>query len=87
MISKKIPHIRFLILVSIVLLLLVGLAACSSQATPEEPKEVATEAPAAEVTEAPVAEVTEEQAPKGKIVISNWDAYMPEDLLENFTNE
>jgi len=87
MISKKVPHIRFLILVSIVLLLLVGLAACSSPATPEEPKEAATEAPAAEVTEAPAAEITEEQASKGKIVISNWDAYMPEDLLDNFTKE
>jgi len=35
----------------------------------------------------PVAKPTSPQAAEAKLVISNWDAYMPEDLLTNFTAE
>ena len=59
------------------------MVACGGTATTEAPPpEEPTEAPApAEPTEAPPVEEP------GSIVISNWDAYMPEDLLDNFTAE
>jgi len=69
------------ILVSLMVLVVFALAACggapSQPATPSPVSPAETESPPA-VTEA---------AAKGKIVISNWDAYMPADLLEKFTAE
>jgi spermidine/putrescine transport system substrate-binding protein len=69
------------ILVSLMVLIALALAACggtsSQPATPSPLSPAETQSPPA-VTEA---------AAKGKIVISNWDAYMPADLLERFTAE
>jgi spermidine/putrescine transport system substrate-binding protein len=92
------PGQGYLWLVLIVCLSLIGLlAACGGAATPApapESNAAPTEAATAEVA-APASPATEEAAAateppsesKGKIVISNWDAYMPEDLLTNFTKE
>ncbi len=60
--------------ICLVLLTALFLVACGGAATTEAPPQV-------EPTEAPP---PEEPA---SIVISNWDAYMPEDLLDNFTAE
>ncbi|HEC23355.1 MAG TPA: spermidine/putrescine ABC transporter substrate-binding protein [Chloroflexi bacterium] len=62
-------------LTAVFLLIVLVLVACGGGAPAEEGGE---EAPA---------EGAEEEAAPTKIVISNWDAYMPEDLLDNFTAE
>lgn len=69
------------LLVSLMVLISLALAACSG--TSSQPATPSPVGPAA--TQSPPA-VTEVAA-KGKIVISNWDAYMPADLLEKFTAE
>lgn len=66
-------------------------AACTTAATPgptgtpqaTTPPPAATTPPA----ETPAATPAETPKPSGKIVISNWDLYMPEDLIPNFTAE
>jgi spermidine/putrescine transport system substrate-binding protein len=73
------------------------LVACGGAATPAPapqsdaaPTDAATEEAAASdspATEEAAAADEPAAEPKGKIVISNWDAYMPEDLLSNFTKE
>lgn len=70
---------RIVICLSVVLISSMVLAACGGQATEETAPDVATEEP----------QETEAMEPEesAKIVISNWDAYMPEDLLDNFTAE
>jgi spermidine/putrescine transport system substrate-binding protein len=70
---------RIVICLSVILISSLVLAACGGQATEEPAPEAATEEP--QETEA-----MEPEEP-AKIVISNWDAYMPEDLLDNFTAE
>ena len=60
--------------ICLVLLTALFLVACGGAATTEAPPQV-------EPTEAPAPEEPT------SIVISNWDAYMPEDLLDNFTAE
>jgi len=57
--------------------LLVG--ACTGVASPSPSAPQATATPLATATETP--------KPSGKIVISNWDLYMPENLLSDFTAE
>ena len=57
--------------------LLVG--ACTGVASPSPSATQATATPLATPTETP--------KPSGKIVISNWDLYMPENLLSDFTAE
>lgn len=57
---------------------LVLLAACSAEGSPAP---TSTSPPGTEGP-APTSE-----APSGRIVVSNWDGYMPEDLLENFQAE
>jgi len=59
------------------------LAACGGTGTASE--EPAGGSMPAEPSEA--AEPSEDAEPSGKIVVSNWDGYMPPDLLENFTAE
>lgn len=69
------------LLVSIVLLLSLALVSCGG--SPSQPSGNTPESPPQ--TESATAQTPE--AAKGKIVISNWDAYMPNDLLEKFTAE
>ncbi|MFN3309817.1 MAG: spermidine/putrescine ABC transporter substrate-binding protein [Anaerolineales bacterium] len=64
--------------------LLVSLVAVACGGTSSQPAASSPEIPAQTESAAPA----QPQAPaKGKIVISNWDAYMPSDLLEKFTAE
>ncbi len=69
------------ILLALMMLIVISLAACSGAASqptsPSSPSSAETQAPPSE----------SESGTKGKIVISNWDAYMPADLLEKFTAE
>ncbi|MCS6907787.1 MAG: spermidine/putrescine ABC transporter substrate-binding protein [Anaerolineales bacterium] len=68
---------------AVFLMWLLSLVLMACGGAPSQPSEPTPQAPA-ETQGAPV----ETQAPaKGKIVISNWDAYMPGDLLEKFTAE
>lgn len=64
--------------VVLVLLLALALVSCAG---------AATQAPAPQETEAEAPTQAPEPEKPAKIVISNWDAYMPEDLLDNFTAE
>lgn len=69
------------LLVSVVLLMSFVLAACGGPSS--QPAN-----PAAESATQSESQPAQTSAPaKGKIVISNWDAYMPGDLLEKFTAE
>ena len=77
---KPIKKMHNFWMVGLITLTVLVLAACNGGATEEA---VESEQPSEEVlTEEP----TEEKEP-AKIVISNWDGYMPEDLLDNFTAE
>ena len=77
---KPIKKMHNFWMVGLIILAVLVLAACDGGSTEEA---VEAEQPAEEVmTEEP----TEESEP-AKIVISNWDGYMPEDLLDNFTAE
>jgi spermidine/putrescine transport system substrate-binding protein len=60
------------------------LAACGGGTASEDPDEsvAASVAPADSEAAEPSAE-----APSGSIVVSNWDGYMPPDLIDNFTAE
>lgn len=60
-------------------------AACGSSGPTSGP---ASAGPTAQpATAGPTAAPTERPKPSGKIVVSNWDLYFPEDLIANFTAE
>ncbi len=64
----------FFALFSVIVLLLNACNAATPQPSPASPEMPSAEQPAA-------------SAAKGKIVISNWDAYMPADLIDRFKEE
>lgn len=66
-----------------VAVLLVAAACTSTGAPTPAPTEGATTPP----EQTPAATPGETAKPSGKIVISNWDLYMPADLIPNFTAE
>jgi spermidine/putrescine-binding protein len=69
--------------VAILAALALVLAACGSPAASPSPTSPAdTDGPAPTDDAEPT-----DEAPAGRIVVSNWDGYMPDDLLDNFTAE
>ncbi|HVM25637.1 MAG TPA: spermidine/putrescine ABC transporter substrate-binding protein [Candidatus Limnocylindrales bacterium] len=74
-------------LTAILAVLALALTACGGTAT-ASPSPTTADPGATDDDTAPTddAEPTDE-APAGRIVVSNWDGYMPDDLLDNFTAE